>query len=729
MTPQTGLCALLLIGGPAGATDAVVISGTRSEAGKRSTTANALDVLDRDDLDNGAQKTLPEAIADLPGIGFQETNPGAGLPIMRGMVGPDNLITLDGIRFNTSAFRTGPNQYYGTLGLYSVERVELRYGASSVLYGNGAIGGVLNVVTRALNPQNPYSALRLVATGQGQNAAGGSLLVRHQKGPLSLLATANAQRTFERNHGGLGGGAASAWNQITGHPTGTWVPGSDSAQADWMIKAGYDLKKKVRLVGAYLGLTLDGADRADRLAKGDHRRYDNRDHFAYLKLEAKGDTLAHSQVYAAFHRTHETVRRDKCLTLNGPPLLPHDCLSGIAQPAGEHLAERRQLNDDVTALQGGFNARLKKLGMLTLRVGGEWAYEQITSQEERALAADAFTFIARPRGNFADGSTATSAGLYAHGRLRLCGPGQACNRAYRVDLNAGSRLNHTTHHAPASGGLDDAINTTFVGSAHELQLAISRPRHGVAWLGYSQGFRAPNLQEATVLGDTGSKFEVPNPDLKPQRGDTFELGIRRRVGRLRLHAVAYYTALHDLIDEAATTYNGDATVDGAPVVQRVNSRLGEFYGSDLGLSLGRGALQTGHSLGVIHGSIERDDGWVAARRVPPLRGAHTVLYRASRVLTHSLSLRWAAAQTELHPSDRNDLRICANPAQPWSSLGDDCDGTPGWAVIGLRSRWTPARNRHLSAALENLTDANYKTHGSGPLAPGVTLRLAWEERF
>ena len=49
---------------------------------------------------------------------------------------------------------------------------------------------------------------------------------------------------------------------------------------------------------------------------------------------------------------------------------------------------------------------------------------------------------------------------------------------------------------------------------------------------FAQGFRAPNLQESTVLGDTGSKFEIPNPDLRPERADTIELGTRLGFGNL-----------------------------------------------------------------------------------------------------------------------------------------------------------------------------------------------------
>ena len=96
---------------------------------------------------------------------------GAGLPILRGLVGPDNLLLIDGMRFSTSAIRTGPSQYVGTLGTVALHRLEILRGASSVLYGNGAMGGVINNVT--LPAERAELSWHLQIMGQGQ--VGGDL--------------------------------------------------------------------------------------------------------------------------------------------------------------------------------------------------------------------------------------------------------------------------------------------------------------------------------------------------------------------------------------------------------------------------------------------------------------------------------------------------------------------------------------------------------------------------
>ena len=55
------------------------------------------------------------------------------------------LVLVDGIRLN-SEDQAGPD--YSSLPLEQVERIEVIRGANSVRYGNGAVGGVINIITR-----------------------------------------------------------------------------------------------------------------------------------------------------------------------------------------------------------------------------------------------------------------------------------------------------------------------------------------------------------------------------------------------------------------------------------------------------------------------------------------------------------------------------------------------------------------------------------------------------
>ena len=56
-------------------------------------------------------------------------------------------------------------------------------------------------------------------------------------------------------------------------------------------------------------------------------------------------------------------------------------------------------------------------------------------------------------------------------------------------------------------------------------------------------------------------------------------------------------------------------------------------------------------------------------------------------------------------------------------------GTPGYDVYHLRLGWKPCRFATISAALENLTNEDYRVHGSGANEPGRNFVVAADFRF
>jgi len=56
-------------------------------------------------------------------------------------------------------------------------------------------------------------------------------------------------------------------------------------------------------------------------------------------------------------------------------------------------------------------------------------------------------------------------------------------------------------------------------------------------------------------------------------------------------------------------------------------------------------------------------------------------------------------------------------------------GTPGYVVADLRAGWQAAPGLSLSLAIENVTDEDYRVHGSGVNEPGRNLVLACDWLF
>ncbi|MCG7550043.1 TonB-dependent receptor [Pseudoalteromonas sp. Of7M-16] len=106
--------------------------------------ASPVTVISGDKLKNSAKPTLGETLKDLPGINASYFGPVSSSPIIRGLDGPRVKITQNGLD-SSDASRIGPD-HANTNDALSAEQIEVLRGPATLLYGSGAIGGVVNVV-------------------------------------------------------------------------------------------------------------------------------------------------------------------------------------------------------------------------------------------------------------------------------------------------------------------------------------------------------------------------------------------------------------------------------------------------------------------------------------------------------------------------------------------------------------------------------------------------------
>jgi hemoglobin/transferrin/lactoferrin receptor protein len=125
----------------------MVITATRSATPLAKVPA-AAKTLDQKQMQERLVRTFPEALRETPGVAIQKTSNGQGSPFIRGFTGFRNLMMIDGIRFNNSTFRDGPNQYWNTIDSYALDRVEVLPSQGAVQYGSDAVGGTVNALTK-----------------------------------------------------------------------------------------------------------------------------------------------------------------------------------------------------------------------------------------------------------------------------------------------------------------------------------------------------------------------------------------------------------------------------------------------------------------------------------------------------------------------------------------------------------------------------------------------------
>jgi len=103
-----------------------------------------ISVLSGDNLRNKQASTLGETLNNEIGIHTSYFGPNTSSPIIRGLDGPRVLITQNGLDVS-DASRVGPDHAV-TSEASTAEQIEILRGPSTLFYGSGAIGGVINIV-------------------------------------------------------------------------------------------------------------------------------------------------------------------------------------------------------------------------------------------------------------------------------------------------------------------------------------------------------------------------------------------------------------------------------------------------------------------------------------------------------------------------------------------------------------------------------------------------------
>lgn len=149
-------------------------------------------VIDREQIAQSSARSISEVLASIPGINVRNLNgnPGTeGTIDLRGF-GPaasiNTLILIDGRRLNDVDLSSTD---IGGVALANIERIEVQPGGGSVLYGDGASGGTINIITRQARMNGGSVSLAAAsfdtkeATATGQfvaEAASLSLFGQHQ---------------------------------------------------------------------------------------------------------------------------------------------------------------------------------------------------------------------------------------------------------------------------------------------------------------------------------------------------------------------------------------------------------------------------------------------------------------------------------------------------------------------------------------------------------------------
>jgi vitamin B12 transporter len=149
-------------------------------------------VIDRHTIEERGYTTLTDALSAVPGVRVSQSGgPGGNASVfVRGTNSNAVLVLRDGMPLNDASDSSGAFNF-GVDTLADVERIEVIRGPMAALYGSGAIGGVINLISRQGHEQGFHLTGELA--GGYPRQIEGNVNASGMDGPIDYSATVQGQ--------------------------------------------------------------------------------------------------------------------------------------------------------------------------------------------------------------------------------------------------------------------------------------------------------------------------------------------------------------------------------------------------------------------------------------------------------------------------------------------------------------------------------------------------------
>ena len=686
--------------------DEYVISASKSRESKL-IIPYMVDVMDQNVLYETTGITAAEILEGTGNIMVQKTQGGGGSPILRGFEANKILLVVDGIRLNNAIYRNGHLQNSITIDQAILERTEVIFGPTSIMYGSDALGGVIHYYTRdPCLAEDSNTLVNVQAFSQLASAT------RNKTGHLDFsvgnrkwgtLTSITSKDLGEIRIGARRSPILGNWGKVMQYVD--QVNGIDSTlknkntliqkntgyrQLDILQKLRYAPSKYVDWILNFQYSKSSNIHRVDKL-----NDYD-------------GDNLKYASYYYGPQKRllislKNVLKKDNRFFTNMTTIAAY-------QKIDEDRGSRKFQNPELLTQQEDVHVFSLNMDLLKvwgvshkLTYGMEFTHNMVASQAryENIYNGDQRPALTR----YPDGGSLTwNISAYASYKWIL---------AKKLVLNAGSRYNwgelssvfsspllpynriHISH-----GAFTGSIGLVFTPSdSWQLNSILST------------GFRNPNVDDYGKVRAKDDYVTVPNEKLTPEYSYNAEIGISRIVkGFIKIEVVGYYSYLEDAIVRTGYQLNGEDSLsyDGDRYRITTNYNAGQacIYGASMSFTsnLNNRIFLKG-TLNYTKGLNLADN--VPLGHIPPIFGRASISYRKNRFFVNPYIVYHGIKNV----SD-------------FSPYGEDNDdeamayGFPSWWTAHIKAGFQVGGHLNFVLAIENLFDQFYKPYASGISAPG-----------
>ena len=581
-------------------------------------------IVNRDNIEASSFVSPADVLMRQPGISIARDAVWASSLNIRGFSEQRLIILVDGERIQTASDHAAA---LSLVDMNELDKIEVFKGASSVLYGSGAMGGVVNFVSQLPSYTKSFQSKGVV--GSEFNSVN------------SLLATsASANFSTSKWYIRLNGSYRTAENVKT--PGGV-MPNSQFNDASWSLKSAvkYSENQEVQV---------------------------NYQHFEGWDIGLPGGRSFPATATARYIGVSRNLLSGEYIISKITPNLKKVSFKLYTQNITRDVELKP--NAIITTLPGSFNAttgaklisdwRFNDIHYLTIGSEG-WQRKATTYRLKVQNTSDTTTTVTgeQPTPN----AKMLDIGAFAHYSLKIVPRKFIVNAGLRLDY---IQTDNDTAYSPLfqyfvnKGVRTDVQNlgrrVAFESSVHndinyaahiDIIYFISKKQKMAFSL--SNSYRAASIEERFKLIELGGPKHVGNPNLKPEKGTFANLNYSLNTNRFRAKIDVYVNYLSNLIAEKSDSYtyintSGVSVTENAFVNMNINKAL--FVGTELDASyyLSNQILLTANASYTRTRDVDLN---TPLPQIPPLKGFASIAYQTKGLIGSTLSVLWAAKQNEI----------------------------------------------------------------------------------
>ena len=604
---------------------------------------------------NGA-RTTPEALMGVSGVFLQKTNHGGGSAFIRGLTGNQTLLVIDGIRINNATYRYGPNQYLNTIDMFTLKKIDILKGIGAIEYGSDAMGGVIQLETK----QNTFENLgKLYASNT-------SKFVTNQMESTNRTELQFAQKKWDfiggisfKNYGDIWGGESVGKQAPTGYS-----------------ERNYDLKTKIKIDNKQ-ELTISSQNTTQKNIPIYHKillenfrvnQMDDQIHnLHYVKYKYKGNTKLVNEliVNTSIQRSIEnrSIQKNNAVIIR---------------------------NENDTIHTTGITAEIisKPTSFWTINTGFDYYKDRVNSIASELNTSTSNQIL--KRGLYPNKSMYNNGSLFSIHYITVG----------KFKMITGIRYNFLNIKITDT----DLGNIALKPSALVTNFGINYQanKNNAVFGSFTNGYRAPNIDDLGTLGVVDFRYEIPSYDLKPEKSLNIEIGYKYNSPKSNFTVSAFNMQLKDII--ARVIVDGKV-INGYNVYNKKNIESSYIKGAEFSYSqvLHSGFVLQTNATYTYGQNVSKNE---PMRRIPPFFGQTSISWNHKNM---SLACRYqfAGNQTRLAKGDMDDNRIGKA-------------GTPGWNTLNIDAN-IALKHLDININLINVLNEKYKTHGSGVFGMGRAI--------